>query len=286
MPKSLFQHKRNVLLSTGILTLLAVVVAQPWHWLEPEVDFNTQIKPILNKNCIACHGGVKKVEGFSLLFRHEAVAPTKSGKPAIIPGHADQSEMIRRLTLEDPEERMPLDGPPLKEEEIKLLRKWIDQGAKWGEHWAYQPVQRPEVPKESSLPAQAGVGEGEKKKWAINEIDNFVLAKLKEKGLQPSPEADKATLLRRLSLDLTGLPLTLEETAAFQRDNAPDAYEKAVNRLLASPAYGEKWAGMWLDLARYADTKGYERDPGRQIWRYRDWLIRAFNKDMPYNQFG
>ncbi len=286
MPKGLFQHKRNVLLCTGILTLLAVVVAQPWHWLEPEVDFNTQIKPILNKNCIACHGGVKKVEGFSLLFRHEAVAPTKSGKPAIIPGHADQSEMIRRLTLEDPEERMPLEGPPLKEEEIKLLRKWIDQGAKWGEHWAYQPVQRPEVPKESSLPAQAGVGEGEKKKWAINEIDNFVLAKLKEKGLQPSPEADKATLLRRLSLDLTGLPLTLEETAAFQRDNAPDAYEKAVNRLLASPAYGEKWAGMWLDLARYADTKGYERDPGRQIWRYRDWLIRAFNKDMPYNQFA
>jgi hypothetical protein len=281
------QRKRNVLLSGTVLAVLATVVVRPWHWLEPEVDFNTQIKPILNKNCIACHGGVKKVEGFSVLFRHEALAPTKSGKPAIIPGHADASEMIRRLTLQDPEQRMPLDAPPLKEEEIELLRKWIDQGAKWGDHWAYQPVQRPEVPAPDPSPLKAGFT-GEKsgeKAWGRNPVDRFVLDKLRAEGLQPSPEAPRETLLRRVSLDLTGLPPTPALAQKFLADTSEAAYERLVDGLLASPAYGEKWAAAWLDLARYSDTKGYERDAGREIWRYRDWLIRAFNDDKPYDQF-
>jgi hypothetical protein len=281
------QHKRNVLLSGTVLAVLATVVVRPWHWLEPEVDFNTQIKPILNKNCIACHGGVKKAEGFSVLFRHEALAATKSGKPAIIPGHADDSEMIRRLTLQDPEQRMPLDAPPLKEEEVELLRKWIDQGAKWGDHWAYQPVQRPELPQLKPTSLKAGFTDEKPagKPWGRNPVDRFVLDKLRAEGLQPSPEATRETLLRRLSLDLTGLPPTPALARTFLADTSATAYEKLVDSLLASPAYGEKWAAAWLDLARYSDTKGYERDPGRNIWRYRDWLIRAFNDDKPYDQF-
>lgn len=249
------------------------------------VDFNTQIKPILNKNCIVCHGGVKKASDFSLLFRQEAFAPAKSGHPAIIPGDADGSELIRRLSLADPEERMPLDKPPLKPDEINLLKKWIDQGAEWGDHWAFQTPERPNVPSVGTIWSRLGLGTHPETDWATNEVDHFVLEKLRDKGLMPAPMADKATLLRRVSLDLTGLPPTEAELAAFTADPSPDAYAKQVDRLLASPAFGEKWAGMWLDLARYADTKGYERDPGRKIWRYRDYLIRAFNADKPYDQF-
>ncbi|GAB3899654.1 DUF1553 domain-containing protein [Spirosoma agri] len=252
---------------------------------EKRVDYNTQIKPLLNKNCIACHGGVKKASGFSLLFKHEALAPAESGKPAIIPGNAAGSEMIRRLTLDDPDERMPLDHPALKPDEIDLLRKWIDQGAEWGDHWAYQTVEKPELPKIGTFWSRLGLSKNDETDWAKNEIDHFILDKLKQDGLKPSPEADRATLLRRLSLDLTGLPPTEKEVASFEADKSPDAYEKVVDRLLAAPAYGERWTGMWLDLARYADTKGYERDPGRKIWRYRDWLIKAFNEDKPFDQF-
>ena len=252
---------------------------------ESRVDYNTQIKPLLNKNCIVCHGGVKKASGFSLLFRHEAVAPAKSGKPAIIPGDADASEMIRRLTLTDPDERMPLDHPALKPDEIDLLRKWIDQGAEWGDHWAYKTVEKPDVPKIGTFWSRLGIAESDEASWAKNEIDNFVVDKLKQDGLIPSPEADRVTLIRRVSLDLTGLPPTEKEVTDFMNDKSADAYEKVVDRLLKSPAYGERWTGMWLDLARYADTKGYERDPGRKIWRYRDWLIKAFNEDKPFDQF-
>ncbi len=254
---------------------------------EKRVDYNTQIKPLLNTNCITCHGGVKKAAGFSLLFKHEALSPAKSGKLAIVPGDADASEMIRRLTLTDPDERMPLDHPALKPDEIELLRRWIDQGAQWGDHWAYQPVERPEVPATGSLWSRLisyVPGHG-KDGWATDEIDHFILNKLEQESLTPSPEADRATLLRRVSLDLTGLPPTQAEAANFINDTSPNAFERVVDRLLKSPAYGERWAGMWLDLARYADTKGYERDPGRKIWRYRDWLIKAFNDDKPFTQF-
>ncbi len=249
------------------------------------VDFNTQVKPLLNKNCIACHGGVKKAGGFSVLFRHEAVAPTKSGKPAIVPGDADASEMIRRLTLEDHTERMPLEAAPLKPDDIALLRKWIDQGADWGDHWAYTRIEKPDVPAIGTFWSRLGISDNAEQDWARNDIDHFTLQKMKEQSLLPSPEADRATLLRRVSLDLTGLPPTEQEVAAFSNDKSPDAYEKAVDRLLASPAYGERWTALWLDLARYADSKGYEKDTERKIWRYRDWVINAFNQDKPYNQF-
>ncbi|MVM32264.1 DUF1553 domain-containing protein [Spirosoma sp. HMF4905] len=252
---------------------------------EKRVDYNTQIKPLLNKNCIVCHGGVKKAAGFSLLFKQEALAPAKSGKLAIVPGDADASEMIRRLTLTDPDERMPLDHPALKPDEIDLLRKWIDQGAEWGDHWAYQSVEKPDVPTIGTLLSRLGITANDETEWAKNEIDHFILDKLKKDALKPSPEADRTTLIRRVSLDLTGLPPTEKEVADFAADKSPEAYEKVVDRLLKSPAYGERWTGMWLDLARYADTKGYERDPGRKIWRYRDWLIKAFNQDKPFDQF-
>lgn len=252
---------------------------------EKRVDYNTQIKPLLNKNCIACHGGVKKASGFSLLFKEEALAPAKSGKPAIIPGNAEASEMIRRLTLSDPDERMPLDHPALKADEIELLRTWINQGAEWGDHWAYQSVEKPDVPKIGTFWSRLGLVENDETNWAKNEIDHFILDRLKQEGLSPSAEADRPTLIRRVSLDLTGLPPTEKEVANFVNDKAPNAYETVVDRLLKTPAYGERWAGMWLDLARYADTKGYERDGGRKIWRYRDWLINAFNEDKPFDQF-
>ncbi|GAB2570863.1 DUF1553 domain-containing protein [Spirosoma areae] len=273
-----------ILISTGVVALTLLLSSFPGIF-GSRVDYNTQIKPLLNKNCIVCHGGVKKAANFSLLFRHEALAPAKSGKLAIIPGDADGSELIRRLTLTDTDERMPLDHPPLKPDEIELLRNWIDQGAEWGDHWAYQTVRKPEVPQIGSFWSRLGLTEDEGTKWAKNEIDPFILDRLKAENLKPSPEADRITLIRRVSLDLTGLPPTEIEVTEFVNDTLAEAYEKVVDRLLKSPAYGERWTGMWLDLARYADTKGYERDPGRKIWRYRDWLIKAFNADKPFNQF-
>lgn len=238
------------------------------------VDFSTEVKPILNKHCIACHGGVKQNAGFSVLFREEALGETESGRPAIIPGDPGSSEFIRRITSNDPEERMPYDHPPLGKEEVRILKRWVREGAEWGEHWAYTPLEEVEVP--------AGGDE----KHTVNEIDRFVLERLEEEdGLQPSPEAEKTDLLRRVSFDLTGLPPAPEMLERFLNDKSPDAYEKVVDSLLASPGYGERWTAMWLDLARYADTKGYEKDLGRKIWRYRDWVIRAFNADMPFDEF-
>ncbi|MBC8155064.1 MAG: DUF1553 domain-containing protein [Bacteroidetes bacterium] len=277
--------KPNHLVLGGLLAIMALSSFSLLGVFGHRVDFNAEVKPILNKNCIACHGGVKKAADFSLLFKHEALAPAESGKLAIVPGDADASEMIRRLSLTDPDERMPLDHPALSEKDIETLRTWINQGAEWGDHWAYQTPVQPEVPAIGTFWGRLGLSADPELSWARNEIDHFVLQKLHEQQLTPSPQANKATLLRRVSLDLTGLPPTETEVADFLRDQSPTAYETVVDRLLKSPGYGEKWAGMWLDLARYADTKGYERDPGRSIWRYRDWLIRAFNDDKPYDQF-
>lgn len=246
-----------------------------------KVDYSTEVKPILNKKCITCHGGVKRQSGFSLLFRTDALAINKSGKPAIIPGDPDHSEMIRRLTLKDPEERMPYKHPPLTKDEIKTLTKWISQGAEWGNHWAYVPVEKPAVPKvDNWLFGTTGGGN-----WVKNDIDHFTYEKMREADLKPAAAADKATLLRRVSLDLTGLPASDQLAEDYLKDNRATAYEHLVDQLLASPHFGEKWAAMWMDLARYADTKGYERDDARSIWRYRDWLIQAFNHNMPYDRF-
>src|SRR5579859_4648077 len=274
--------KKRLLLIGGGLVL---VIIGCWLLLthDPPVDFNTQVKPILNKKCIVCHGGVKRQADFSLLFRTDALTKAKSGKLAIIPGDPDHSEMIRRLTLSDPEDRMPYKQAPLSKEEIGVLREWIRQGAHWGDHWAYVPV-RPVAP-----PALKGsfwgLGRAEGNDWVRNDIDYFIYDKLRQVGLRPSTEPDKATLLRRVSLDLTGLPPSASLQRQFFADTSAGAYERAVDTLLGSPHYGERWAGLWLDLARYADTKGYERDDSRSIWRYRDWLIGAFNQDEPYNRF-
>ncbi len=248
-----------------------------------KVDYSTQIKPILNKHCIACHGGVKKIGGFSLLFRSDALAKTKSGKPAIIPFHPEQSDFIARLSHKDLDERMPYHANPLKKEEIELLTLWVKEGAEWGDHWAYVSPQKVAVPNpEGYFASFLSFGNT----WAKNDIDRFILANLKKEGLKPTDEAPKATLLRRVYLDLIGLPPTPEQLAKFLADDSDDAYEKVVDELLKSPQFGEKWASMWLDLARYSDSRGYQKDNGRTIWEYRDWVIRAFNKNMPFDQFA
>jgi len=245
-----------------------------------EVDYSTDVKPILNQHCISCHGGVKKNAGFSLLFEDEAMAATESGHPAIVPGDADGSEFISRLKEKDPEVRMPYNKPPLNKEEIEILTNWVNQGAKWGKHWAYTPPVKPFVP---STTLQASIGAATSNPFIQNDIDHFIADKLKENKLQPSVEADQMTLLRRLSLDLTGLPPNEDLVKTWQSGQI--SYEELVDELLDKPGYGEKWASWWLDLARYADTKGYERDVGREIWSYRDWVIKALNADMPFDQF-
>jgi hypothetical protein len=239
-----------------------------------EIHFSRDIRPILNQNCVSCHGGVRQKNNVSFIFREEALGKGKSGKRTIVPGKPDESELIARVTSKDPEARMPYHGPPLPPQQIELLRRWIKQGAKWEDHWAFVP------PKPQPLPAV------KREDWVRQPLDRFVLARLEKESLGPSPEADKSALLRRVSLDLTGLPPTPEEQAAFLADSSFDAYEKQVDRLLASPRYGERWAAMWLDLARYADTKGYEKDTERPgVWPYRDWVIDAFNRNLPYDQF-
>lgn len=257
-----------------VILLIAFLIISYIVWAIPskEIDYSTQVKPILNKNCIACHGGVRKQSGFSVLFREDMFAPTKSGKRAVVPGDPDASEMIRRITLNDPEERMPYKHHPLSKEEINILRNWIKQGAKWGAHWAHVPVKNETMPEMNDL-------------WIQNDIDKFILAKLQDQNLTPSPPADKSTLLRRVSLDLIGTLPSQSLAKQYLDNNNSNAYDILVDSLLASPRFGEKWTSMWLDLSRYADTKGYEADNGRNIWEYRDWVIRAFNNDMPYDQF-
>lgn len=209
-----------------------------------------------------------------MLFEEEAKMNTESGIPAIIPGDADGSEMLKRILHNDPEMRMPLGKSPLSPEEIELIKEWINQGANWEKHWAYiAPEKDIEIPEISlDMPVQ-------------NEIDHFIYKQLEVMELTPNKEAPKEVLLRRLSLDITGLPPTLEEYDDFSSDSSPMAYEKTVDKLLASPRFGEKWAAFWMDLARYSDSKGYEKDLHREIWKYRDWLINAFNEDMPFDDF-
>ncbi|MEM9886388.1 MAG: DUF1553 domain-containing protein [Bacteroidota bacterium] len=266
--------KKSIFIIVIALTVLSIgwYAANQQHFHTSKVDFSTQIKPILNKKCISCHGGVKKQGGYSLLFEAEALAELPSGKFAIVPGRPHQSEIIRRLTLEDPEERMPYQADPLSAEEIDLLTQWVAEGANWGEHWAYQAVEKQVVP----------IVETD---WGRTSMDQFIAKKILAKGLSPSSQADARTLTRRVALDIIGFPAPDSLAAHFLADPTDENYEVLVDELLALPHFGEKWASMWLDLARYADTKGYERDQSRAIWRYRDWLIRAFNEDMPYDQF-
>ncbi|NND31693.1 MAG: DUF1553 domain-containing protein [Saprospiraceae bacterium] len=256
----------------GIFLAVLLVACEGLH--QEEISFNNEIRPILNKHCLRCHGGVRANGNLSFLFEEDAFGETESGLQAIIPGSHRESQLYQRIVHEDPELRMPLDNKPLPPEDIKLIARWIDQGAKWEKHWAYVP------PDESIVPPQTKISGVE------NPIDQFVFARLEESDLMPAPPADPATLMRRLYLDLTGLPPTVQQIDAFLADDDPGAYERLVDRLLSSAHFGERWASMWLDLARYADTKGYEKDSNRSIWKYRDWVINAFNSDKPYDKFS
>jgi mono/diheme cytochrome c family protein len=243
----------------------------------PAIDFNRQIRPILSENCFACHGPDEKARKANLRLdvKESAFGPLRSGLHAIVPGKADESELVARITADDANTRMPppKSGKKLKPEQIALLKQWIDQGAPFATHWAYVPPKRPAIPPVRN------------RAWPRNAIDEFILARLERAGLQPSPEADKVTLIRRVTLDLTGLPPTLAEIDAFLADGSPEAYERLVDRLLQSPRYGEHMARFWLDAARYGDTHGLHLDNYREIWPYREWVIRAFNRNLPFDQF-
>jgi len=271
--KKIYQSKL-ILTVAGILLTGGIYL---YFFTQDPVDYNAQVKPILNQKCISCHGGVKKKGGFSLLFREEAISPTESGKPAIIPGDARNSEFIKRLHSTDPEERMPYQENPLSKEETEILTRWIEEGAKFETHWSYLPVKAPTIPSKGFL--------GWFKKENGNEIDRYIDEKLEEQDLERSAQAGKEVLLRRVSLDLIGIPASEKIKQQYLNDSTAQAYEKLVDNLLDSPKFGERWTALWMDLARYADTKGYERDYIRSIWRYRDWLIKAFNDDKPYDQF-
>ncbi len=246
---------------------------------EPPIDYSTQVKPIINKNCITCHGGVKKNGGFSLLFQEEAMANTDAGHPAIIPGDPENSPLIQRLKETDPELRMPYQKPPLTRQEIKIMEEWVRQGATWGEHWAYIPPEEPLVP---DAVAEANLN-GNQESYFVNEIDRFVFHDMQKTGLSPSAREDTGRLIRRLHLDLTGLPPSPETVSQIKSGEL--TYEATVDRLLQDKNFGEKWASWWLDLARYADTKGYEKDQSRPMWWFRDYVIKSFNEDKPFDQF-
>ena len=260
-----------------------LLVALAWLGLSESVraadgvDYNRDVRPILADHCFTCHGldESSRKAGLRLDIRAEALKPTKSGATPIVPGSPDDSELVDRIFADEPDRVMPptKTGKPLSTSQKETLRRWVAQGAPYRGHWAFEPPVRPKVPalKDAS--------------WPRNPIDAFVLARLEAEGLHPSPEASKNTLIRRVSLDLTGLPPTPAEVDAFLSDKSPDAYEKVVDRLLSSERYGERMSMPWLDFARYADSNGYQSDSSRDMSPWRDWVIRAFNRNLPFDQF-
>ena len=242
------------------------------------VDFMRDIRPILAQNCFMCHGPDEETReaGLRLDTREGLLGELDSGEHGVVAGDPDASELLQRVTEKDEFARMPPpeSGRTLSSREVKLLGRWIRQGANYEEHWSFQPPRRVDPPPVADDP------------WPRNEIDRFVLARLQREAIEPSPEADRATLHRRLSLDLLGLPPDPEAVDAFVRDSRPDADERLVDRLLGSPHFGERWGRHWLDLARYADSDGYLGDDLRpNAYRYRDWVIDAINRDLPFDQF-
>ncbi len=236
---------------------------------EMKPDFFRDVQPLLSEHCTACHGGVKRKGGISFTNRRDAFLEAKSGAVPVVPGDLEKSELVYRISTEDEDDRMPPEEA-LGAEEIALLTKWIAEGADWPVHWALQPVEKPKA---------AAVSGG-------HPIDRIVSARLKEAGIEPSPEADRRTLIRRLALDLTGLLPTPGEVERYLTDESADAYEEVVNRYMASAHFGERWARHWLDEARYADSAGYEKDSARaDAYRWRDWVIEAINEDLPFDEF-
>ncbi len=271
-----FPVSRGIRLAGMIATCLVgtglVARAEP-----ARLEFNRHIRPILSDNCFQCHGPDRKARKaeFRLDRRERAVQPAKSGKVPVVPGRPDRSELVRRIFSSDRDEVMP---PPESNKQLtdgqkELLRRWIEDGGEYQPHWAFLPPRRVELPMVK------------KADWARNPIDRFILPRLEQEGLAPSPEAERAVLIRRATLDLTGLPPTPAEFEAFLNDQSPDAYQHLVDRLMATPDYAERGAQDWLDLARYADTRGFADDKTRNIWPYRDWVVRALHRNMPFDQF-
>lgn len=264
--------------STGAALLLLALSPRLAAAPPERVDFNRDVRPILSKNCLACHGpdAGHRVGKFRLDQRESAVRKHRNGSAPIVPGSAAKSLLMRRVTTADDETRMPPkeSGGALTAAQIEVLRRWIDQNAAYAEHWAYVKPARPPIPPVTD------------RTWTRNGLDCFILARLEAEGLRPAEEADRFMLLRRASLDLRGLPPSPREVNEFALDTSPGAYERAVDRFLGDPAFGERWARVWLDLARYADSAGYGSDPLRpNVFRYRDWVIDAFNRNLSFDRF-
>jgi hypothetical protein len=266
----------------AVLALAAVAAGpqaarkDPGHSAPAKVDFTRDVRPILAGRCFRCHGPDDKVRKAKLRLDVRADATRGRGRGAVIvPGEPAKSKLLARVGSDDETLVMPPAGvgKRLSAREVAVLKRWIEQGAEYATHWAYLKPVRPRIP------AVRDPG------WARNPIDRFILARLEKEGLRPTPPADRYAIARRLALDLAGLPPTLQDADEFIQDKRPGAYERLVDRLLASPAYGERWALVWLDLARYADSQGYANDPERTIWSYRDWVIRALNDNLPYDRF-
>ncbi len=258
-------------LSISILLILSLARATG-----EDIDFGRDIRPILAGACFQCHGPDERKRKADLrLDTRDGLYEDLGGYAAVVPGDLVKSELIARLTTDDEDERMP---PPkskltLTDRQISMLKRWVESGARWTGHWSFQPIVRPDLPLLND------------KEWPRGAVDAFVLARLEAAGLAPSSAESRERLIRRVTLDLTGLPPTLEEIDAFLADKSPAAYEKVVDRLLASPSYGERMAWEWLDAARYADTNGFQGDRERTMWPWRDWVVRALNRNMPFDQF-
>jgi hypothetical protein len=271
----------RILTFHGPLACLMAILSLPLLSVShaDDVLFNRDVKPILSQNCFQCHGpdDAHRAAGLRLDQRDAAITPAESGMAAIVPNDPDNSELLKRVSSSDADLHMPPvdSGKVLTAEQIDVLQRWIKQGAKYEGHWAFEKVQSPAVPQVASENAAS----------VSNAIDSFIIAKLQSQGMKPSPQADGVTLLRRATLDITGLPPKLEEIDAFLKDDSPGAWENAVDRLLASPHYGERMAISWLDNARYADSNGFQVDSSREMWAWRDWVIKAYNSNMPFNQF-
>ena len=264
---------RRFISSSCVLTFAGLLASAQGT---PKIDFAKDVKPILDRSCVNCHGAKMQMAKLRLDSKDSA-------RKTISAGHSSESSLYTRVAGIGDQARMPIGGKPLDAAEIAILKSWIDEGANWPDaysadrsqpkHWAYTPPVRPTLPVISDTA------------WVKSPVDRFILARLDKEGLKPSTEADRTTLLRRVSLDLIGLPPTPKEVDAFLADKSPKAFEKQVDRLLASPHYGERWGRIWLDAARYADSDGFEKDKQRSVWFYRDWVIDAFNRDLPYNRF-
>ncbi len=272
-------HSRLALL--GLLAILCFPPPADAAEGAAQVDFAQDVQPILRRHCFRCHGSKNQEASLQLNLRRSALGEADSGEPIIVKHDAGASLLIKRITDEETGDIMPLDSDPLSKREIELLKEWINQGAAWpdamaeAKHWAYQPITRPVVPTDASPTHQS----------STSPIDYFINRRLTQRGLEPTEQLDRPRLIRRVSLALTGVPPTPQQVREFVSDSSQDAYEKVVNRLLDSPRYGERWAVPWLDLARYADSNGFQADQIRDNWAYRDWVIRAFNEGLPFDDF-